>query len=445
MVALLSVVFCLLLSYVHCENSTNLTPLVGPILDRSTLQTINLNSSSPLPRYGASVGVIRDTTTYGFVILGGSLAYGDDTKGWKYTFDGKANIGTWSELKSASSISSACTVQDKSTMYIYGGTMGKTSNDLYSYDIKGDVLTKLVVTGNTPPTQGATCAFSSGKLWVIGGDCTSEVHSLDTTAKTLAWVNETAPGGPLGRKGASGLLFGDNFLLWGGNCKGDDSDVWNYTLSTKTWVREKATSEMGPDARAYHSAVVDTLTGDDNPTFIIFGGEVGGQTMNDTWSYNLLAKNWTHISPRVISSEKWSYLAPRQMSNVAYVYGRLFIFSGLVSTNTTANDFWELIISSDCFDLTNSCGACVITEGCGWCSGNRDGYQCIPGHDNMPYVNDSCFSLPTPAYTNDLCPPEGFPGWIIALIIVITIFAIGVVWYFVIRCQKKSSGYDQIN
>jgi hypothetical protein len=380
-----------------------------------------------------SEAVVAATDT-GFVLIGGLLPSTDNMV-WRFD----ANASSWSMVpKITVSVDGGCgAIDSKGVLFIYA-----RSDHLYQYDTKAGTVNDLHVTGDHA-TEGVTCCIRNGTMYLfgggVGGRCTSTISKYDTTGTGKEWITVTPQDGPAPspREGASGLLFGDNFVMWGGSCNSDDANVWTYNLVSNTWITDSSPSTHRPNARSYHSAAIDGLATSD--TFVIFGGKEYSHSSlyNDSWVYNLKNMTWNKLEP-----EGPDFPEPREKAAFVYTGGRFFIFSGAAPHNESIQDFWQLVITEDCYDR-KSCDECVNTDGCGWCAANHLGYECIPGYGTIPYVHDDCsFDFSTDLTT---CPADAFPGWVVALIIVASILVIGVVWYLVIRCQKKGSSYEQIN
>jgi len=374
----------------------------------------------------------------GFLLIGGTVPSTDNDI-WSYD----ANSTLWTqEPNAALSVEGGCSVQDTDgTIYIYA-----RGDHLYKYS-PPSTLTDLHITGDHP-TEGVACGIRNGTIYLFGGQSGGRCHikismynTKDSTATKWTPVEVKDPTvAPSPRSGASGLVFGDSFVLWGGSCQSDDPNVWTFDLVGKSWTTDSSTSVHKPSTRSYQSAAVDELA--PSNSFVIFGGEDYNthELLNDIWVYNLKNMTWAELTPTMDGK---AYPEPRE--NAAFVYsgGRFFLFSGAGINNASIPDFWQLVITEDCYHRID-CDECVNTVGCGWCSTNEYGFECVPGTNKAPFVDANCHKGD---FDSDLtiCPADAFPGWIVALIIVASILVIGVVWYLVIRCQKKSGGYEQIN
>eukprot|EP01126_Amoeba_proteus_P007526 TRINITY_DN12702_c0_g5_i2.p1 TRINITY_DN12702_c0_g5~~TRINITY_DN12702_c0_g5_i2.p1 ORF type:complete len:192 (-),score=46.36 TRINITY_DN12702_c0_g5_i2:197-772(-) len=162
-------------------------------------------------------------------------------------------------------------------------------------------------------------------------------------------------------------------------------------------------------------------------TTALFGGETDGKVLNDLWLYNITQNRWSQ--PNVSSFSSPNMPPPRKRTNAIFMEGRLLMFSGEI-----INDFWEFIFPRNCLEY-DSCSSCTNSPGCGWCSTNPRGYECVPGYNIMPYIPEDCL---TPKNTTQnsfstnigLCPVGVCPIWVIAIVTFICSVGLFVGWHF---------------
>jgi len=223
-----------------------------------------------------------------------------------------------------------------------------------------------------------------------------------------------------------------------------DLKIWIYNFNKSTW----STFENGttPGYRFYHTAVLD-VTNAMIPQMIIYGGANESHTLGDLWSFNFTNRSWKEFTESGITP------GPREKINFISTYGRIVIFGGFYNKSVSYNDLWSIIIETDCYQFGSDCYNCTKSIGCGWCNMNTKGFQCIGGY-KYPYIQTTCNvtsnSSQMDNFTKDflMCPIEGFPGWIVALLTLVIPMLIGGVYFlvtFLLQHTKSQSPYISIN
>lgn len=178
----------------------------------------------------------------------------------------------------------------------------------------------------------------------------NDVWALDLSS--FEWTElQTTGGPPAARSNPAGTYdsVNDELVLFGGNTSTSGlsflplNDVWALNLETLIWRQIPASGNV-PEARLFHSAVVDDAGG---RLFIYGGGDAGaflGPFLGDLWVFDLTAGTWELLHPGgsgAPMSRIWSTITYDARANRVILFGGHD--DGAVGNN---NDTWE-------FDLTN--------------------------------------------------------------------------------------------
>ncbi len=255
---------------------------------------------------------------------------------------------------------------------------------------------------NIPPARSygsASWVDSQNNLWMYGGVKDIGPGSLDdlwkynTTTNEWTWMNGSNSTNaipvygtlgipdPLNTPGqraenmASWSDSSDNLYFFGGETSnsGQNSDMWRYSISTNqwTWIKGPQTSyDQGyfgirgvesplnnPPARYVFAKWKDL-----NGNFWLFGGESGGDEVNDMWRYNPVTNNWTWmngdsvgLSPGIYGTKctagQLNTPNARSFSSTTWIdsRGNLWLYSGGFGFSTVdgTNDLWMYCISTN--------------------------------------------------------------------------------------------------
>ena len=111
------------------------------------------------------------------------------------------------------------------------------------------------------------------------------------------------------------------------------SDLHLYNQASSAWLRSES---FGPSSKSGHTAVLDSSSG----TMIVFGGIQTTVTSDELWLYSLHTNSW-HLSTASMRPEARAY-----HSTVLDAEKQLMlVFAGLGVSNL--NDLWEYSIASD--------------------------------------------------------------------------------------------------
>ncbi len=172
-----------------------------------------------------------------------------------------------------------------------------------------------------------TANDASGRVVLFGG--INEHGALNDTWlwDGTSWKQQLPPKSPPARSNAS--MANDasgHIVLFGGFTEsGDLHDTWTWDGST--WKQQFPASS--PSARS-DAAMANDASGN----ILLFGGFDGENALDDTWIWNGSTQTWTEASPA--ESPGGRYHA--SMAN--YAAGRVVLFGGLNENNRALNETW---------------------------------------------------------------------------------------------------------
>jgi len=285
----------------------------------------------------------------------------------------------------------------------------------------------------------ACAAQQSGidQVWIYGGDNLAGSTATFLTFDGKNWTSTPAVVGALpipARSGTSAAFYGTpSIVTFGGMCGTTFySDIYRYNIAAKTWAKDASTLLPLGLERAQAAVFIQ------QDTLFVFGGLTSLGASSAAYSYDLKNFNWTILSTA-------SLPAARYASAIVPLTNRAILFAGASSdTNSVYADAWQFVSENQC--LGKSCEDCTSpsTTGCGWCSGNSAGFQCVAGASDASYVASSC-SPANGTYTTDtLNCPEPFPSWAIALIVIGAVVLIGIVIFAIMKVRAKND-YTEIS
>jgi len=368
-----------------------------------------------------------------FLIFGGNGLNGSISKeNWQFNI----NERKWEKLNIMFNRTGACSAQASTyplseDFWIFGGKIeGKDSKELLKYSLDEGRFSSRSLSPDHVPSEGVACAVNPNdeNFILFGGNCKSDVWIFSDNK----WTNHSSTVQPIGRNGATAIVYDNSLVVFGGYCdQTDDSSVWRLNLNTLIWTRDDL-SPPYPSPRWYHSSFFDN--GDH---MYIFGGTNSlGNNFGDLWRYNLTSKLWTEI--------KIQGPSPRENAQIAFDgKNRFFIYGGKSNTDKNPyNDIWQFVLEENC--LANECYDCAAKQSrCGWCEKNPPGFQCVAGVSNTPFVNYTCGGkFFTETYYK--CPEVGFPSWGISLSIICGIVVIAILVFLIKKIKDSKSPYRSI-
>ncbi|KAF9040391.1 hypothetical protein BDZ89DRAFT_1060481 [Hymenopellis radicata] len=230
------------------------------------------------------------------------------------------------------SLPSTCT--PSGDLYVFGGLVRESpKNDLYLFSSRDYSATLVQTEGEVPsPRVGHASAVVSNVLIIWGGDTKTDnraksperqddgLYLLNLVSKEWTLVNMSGPA-PSGRYGHAVAMAGSRFIVFGGQVDGEFlNDIWSFDLNTlrtrATWeLLEPSTSER-PAKRTGHICMTH---GD---RVFIFGGTDGQYHYNDSWAFDLTTNTWSELSCI-------GYIpSPREGHAAALVDGVIYVFGG---------------------------------------------------------------------------------------------------------------------
>ena len=182
----------------------------------------------------------------------------------------------------------------RNRMVVFGGYDGSVSrNDVWALTLDATpAWTQITPAGPLPEARTNVAGVydtAGDRLVVFGGFNTTSRQFLNTT-----WVLPLAPGGvwtllnprsslPTRRRDHSMVYAAGKVILFGGEFAGPLNDTQILTLSpTPAWTQVVPTGTL-PAPRAAHRAIYDTP----HDRMVIFGGDLGGAYLNETWALAL--------------------------------------------------------------------------------------------------------------------------------------------------------------
>ncbi|KAK0246372.1 hypothetical protein EDD85DRAFT_54859 [Armillaria nabsnona] len=219
-------------------------------------------------------------------------------------------------------------------LYLFGGLVRETpKNDLYLFNTRDYVASLVQTEGDIPsPRVGHASAIISNVLIVWGGDTKTDARARYSDRQddglylfnlvSRKWTLLTMQGqAPVGRYGHAVTMAGTRFIVFGGQVDGEFlNDIWSFDLSTlKTgtvWEYLESTTTERPARRTGHICMT---YGD---RIFIFGGTDGQYHYNDTWTFDLSTRSWSELSCI-------GYIpSPREGHAAALVDDVIYIFGG---------------------------------------------------------------------------------------------------------------------
>ncbi|KAF5375186.1 hypothetical protein D9758_000458 [Tetrapyrgos nigripes] len=227
------------------------------------------------------------------------------------------------------------TATSSGELYLFGGLVRESArNDLYQFNVRELSATLVQTTGEIPsPRVGHASAVVSNVLIVWGGDTKTDpklgpqngaqddgLYLLNLVSREWTRVSVTGPS-PVGRYGhAVSMANTSQFLVFGGQVDGEFlNDLWSFDLNS---LRTKAAWELieptTPDRPAQRTGHTCITYGD---RLIIFGGTDGQYHYNDTWSFDLNTRQWTELTCIGFIPAPREGHAASVVDDVMYVFG----------------------------------------------------------------------------------------------------------------------------
>jgi hypothetical protein len=345
-----------------------------------------------------------------------------------YVFD--TTMFTWSPLTlNYTQTGISCSSQAPSSptthpLYIYGG------NNAEFNQYKGGVLTNLSSPLAAMPLSSVGCAATPVDNFIVfggmkGPNCSNEVFLYNPTSRWNVVNTNSSASAPQARYGSAVVSIMNGFIVIGGACQNTIyNDIWTFTFTNNnntTGIWKLETVNVGG---VFYASAVPSV----NNSVVIFGGKTSLATNASTNAVYLY-----YPSTQQVSSLMTNLPSPRSQASLLSNGNRVFVYGGI--ENNTYSDIWQLVSQKYCLVL--GCNDCVSTVGCGWCSSNTGGLNCVAGNATATYVNGTCTENTSYASSTSQCPNE-FPSWAIALIVIGGVVFIGIIVFAIMKFKNKS-------
>ena len=281
-------------------------------------------------------------------------------------------------------------------------------NDIYAYDVSTHQWIAIAPFPAGKERQYASAFSGTDCFYVFGGDAPSgaynDLYKYDISSNTWS-VMASKPG--VGLKGASVMRFGDKVIIAGGVnvTEGPVSDdVWEYTLSTNTWL-QKNNFPFGGRWRA-SAAVLN------NNGYLCHGRDNNYSFRKELYKYTPLTDTWTKVND--FPGLGRSYVSLQCVNN------KLILFGGQDTTGAFHQDVWYYNETVNAWYQGSSISgtarrgdmSCVIAENyyftCGLGTGDtrlkETWMMDVPVGMNEYYKNTDFRFFPNPAHSQiQLC------------------------------------------
>jgi hypothetical protein len=137
----------------------------------------------------------------------------------------------------------------------------------------------------------ATWDTLRNRLFIFGGQTTSEpfLDDLWTISSGRGWTTVLREPRPTGRIFYSFVYDNERqrVMMFGGNtANGPTSEVWIFHVQDEFWTLEQPGGGQQPASRLGHDAVWL----DSSSSMLMFGGEAGGEDLNELWELNITSE-----------------------------------------------------------------------------------------------------------------------------------------------------------
>ncbi len=305
-------------------------------------------------------GMVYDPHNQVCVMFGGlSFEGGIHSLGDTWLYDYLLN--SWTELELVTSPSSRSALSmvycsERNEIILYGGS-GVT--DTWSFDCESQTWSEVETTTNPGERHSHAMAYDSQNDVVIlfggfGGDGwpTDETWQFNCTSRDWNLISTTTQ--PLARYGHV-MVYDDvihRIILTCGNTasEGHQDDTWEFDVESGSW--SEVETNGNPDALKWPSMTYDSV----NKKCILFGGQIGDDSVDGTWIYDAQSNTWTDPEPNDVPSDRiFGGLAFNSQCGVAILFG------GMRTDGTQFGDTWAYRFTTNIWiDLSIQNGNCTI-------------------------------------------------------------------------------------
>jgi len=273
------------------------------------------------------------------------------------------NASLWNPLPSIGispshrSEHAACVYDD--CLYVHGGRSHRgIEQDLWKYDFLSKCWIKIDLVGDKPPPlKGHTMIVFEKKLYVFGGELSfasaGEIPLWVFDPSNQTWKKLSNPDNgvyPSGRLDHITFIYNNCMYVHGGyaDLKGSLNEFWKYNFMNNQWNHiDEALIEPCPQPRYKHVGIVK-----ENLLWIC-GGLMGvtNKNLNQTWTWNFIAKIWCVIKSKHKPSQLFGHAA-------VCVNEEIFIFGGKREDGFSCSKLWKV---SNAFSQNNIWTICGTT------------------------------------------------------------------------------------
>lgn len=240
-------------------------------------------------------------------------------------------------------LSGSCCAIVGHNLYIFGGLTWEYLNTVYFLDLSTFVWTRVMPDSEKPsPRDKFGCWVTNQKIVYFGGygmppstDCIKggkfifhdELHgwnndliSFDTTSNMWISLPHSDSHTPSPRAAHACTKVGNNEgYLFGGRSRDQRlNDLYSLSFLTNTWC-QIITPTLAPEGRSWHSLIAL----DDTFMFLHGGFSTTGETLGDSWLFNVELKNWKELNFDAIKQKRMWHTSCQGMD-----YGEILVFGG---------------------------------------------------------------------------------------------------------------------
>ncbi|MFW9908675.1 MAG: Kelch repeat-containing protein [Candidatus Thorarchaeota archaeon] len=272
----------------------------------------------------------------GFSLTGGWRSLSDT---WTYSY----SENSWTELvltpsPSARSNHAMVYCSETNEVILYGGQGAANPTDTWSFACDTQTWSQVATSVNPGVHHSLALAYDPQENAVIlfGGFGDDGLERDDTwkfDCDTREWSELSPAEVPLARYGHV-MVYDDSInkiVMTSGNTasQGHQDDTWIFDTSTSNWTQLTPTGN--PDHLKWPSMTYDST----NKKCILFGGQIGDNSVDRTWIYDGLQNTWQRRYPSESPEDRINTgLAFDSTNNVTILFG------GIVIDGAQFDDTW---------------------------------------------------------------------------------------------------------
>ena len=230
---------------------------------------------------------------------------------------------------------------------LFGGYGGSYKDDTWVYDLVNNTWSNMNPNPHPTSRYGHAMVYDSiNQKFVLFGGWNPPNNLYDTWTYDLGtntWTQKNPSPHPQGRRFHAMTFDRANgkVVLFGGELAGAGNgekleDTWTYDVNTNTWSRKYPSPH--PPKRGYHDIVYEN----ERNRVILFSGIGGdnGNTLEDTWAYDLANNVWSRLHPSPHPCGRWNYKMEYDPA-----HNKILLFGGY--NNTDLDDTWTYDLGTD--------------------------------------------------------------------------------------------------